>query len=183
MKGYDPWPVDEDRPEGMLGRFATALEPSGSSNSDRGIRGMIAGTDTYDDTRDSKYGFIITGGSDKKIRFWDVSRVENSMVVSGLDSEELKPTFTAAHPTASLTLNTERIPRPGPTAPNAAAGSRASSTSKASSGRPPRSTVISLQQQQLLKSHLDSILDIALLESPYGMMVSVDRSGVVFVFQ
>jgi len=35
----------------------------------------------------------------------------------------------------------------------------------------------------LLKSHLDSILDIALLESPYGMMVSVDRSGVVFIFQ
>jgi len=182
-KGYDPWPVDEDRPEGMLGRFATALEPSGSNNSDRGIRAIIAGTDNHEDNRESKYGFIITGGSDKKIRFWDVTRVENSMVVSGLDTEELKPTFTTAHPTASLTLNTERIPRPGPTAPNAGAGSRASTTSKASSGRPPRSTVISLQQQQLLKSHLDSILDIALLESPYGMMVSVDRSGVVFVFQ
>jgi phosphoinositide-3-kinase regulatory subunit 4 len=144
---------------------------------------MIAGTDTHDDNRESKYGFILTGGSDKKIRFWDVTRVENSMVVSGLDAEELKPTFTSAHPTASLTLNTERIPRPGPTAPNAGAGSRSSNSSKTSSGRPPRSTVISLQQQQLLKSHLDSILDIALLESPYGMMVSVDRSGVVFIFQ
>ena len=182
-KGYDPWPVDEDRPEGMLGRFATALEPSGSSSTDRGVRAMITGTDTHDDNRESKYGFIITGGSDKKIRFWDVTRVENSMVVSGLDAEELKPTFTSAHPTASLTLNTERIPRPGPTAPNAGAGSRSSNSSKTSSGRPPRSTVISLQQQQLLKSHLDSILDIALLESPYGMMVSVDRSGVVFIFQ
>jgi phosphoinositide-3-kinase regulatory subunit 4 len=182
-KGYDPWPVDEDRPEGMLGRFATALEPSGSSSTDRGVRAMIAGTDTHDDNRESKYGFIITGGSDKKIRFWDVTRVENSMVVSGLDAEELKPTFTSAHPTASLTLNTERIPRPGPTAPNAGAGSRSSNSSKTSSGRPPRSTVISLQQQQLLKSHLDSILDIALLESPYGMLVSVDRSGVVFIFQ
>jgi phosphoinositide-3-kinase, regulatory subunit 4 len=103
-------------------------------------------------------------------------------VVSGLDDEEPKPTFTTAHPTASLTLNTERIPRRGRTAPNAAAGSR-SSTNKASSTKPPRSTVISLQQQQLLKSHLDSILDIALLELPYGMLVSVDRSGVVFIFQ
>jgi phosphoinositide-3-kinase regulatory subunit 4 len=144
---------------------------------------MIAGTDNYDDSRESKYGFLVTGGSDKKIRFWDVSRVENSMVASGLDAEEVKPTFTSAHPTASLTLNTERIPRPGPTAPNAAAGSRSSGTSKASSTKQPRSTVISLQQQQLLKSHLDSILDIALLESPYGMLVSVDRSGVVFIFQ
>jgi phosphoinositide-3-kinase regulatory subunit 4 len=180
-RSYDPWPVDEDRPEGMLGRFATALETNGS-NSDRGVRAMITGTDSHDDSRDSKYGFIITGGSDKKIRFWDIARVENSMVVSGLDPDESKPTFTSATITP-VTINTERVPRPGPTAPNAGAGSRTSSTSKASSGRPPRSTVISLQQQQLLKSHLDSILDIALLESPYGMMVSVDRSGVVFIFQ
>jgi phosphoinositide-3-kinase regulatory subunit 4 len=40
-----------------------------------------------------------------------------------------------------------------------------------------------MQQQQLLRSHLDSILDVALLENPYTMTVSVDRSGVVFVFQ
>jgi phosphoinositide-3-kinase, regulatory subunit 4 len=182
-KTYEPWPVDEDLPEGMLGRFATALEPTGSSNADRGVRAMVTGTDSYDDGRESKYGFIITGGSDKKIRFWDLARVENSMVVSGLATEELKPTFTSAHPTASLTLNTERIPRPDPTAPNAGAGSKTSPSGRAHGGKPPRSTVISLQQQQLLKSHLDSILDMALLESPYGMMVSVDRSGVVFVFQ
>lgn len=188
-KGYDPWMVDEDKPEGMLGRFATALEPSGSSSLDRGVRAMIVGTDAHDDpstgNRDTRnsYGFIITGGSDKKIRFWDVNKIDNSMVVSGLDVEEPKPAYTAAHPTASLTLNTERFPRPGPTAPNAGASSRSTNASKTSSGRPPRSTVISLQQQQLLKSHLDSILDIALLESPYGMVVSVDRSGVIFVFQ
>ncbi|RDL39940.1 uncharacterized protein BP5553_04280 [Venustampulla echinocandica] len=182
-KGYDPWPVDEDRPEGMLGRFATALEPNGSNNSDRGFHAMIAGTDNHDDSRESKYGFIVTGGSDKKIRFWDVSHVENSVIVSGLDVEEPKPSFTSTHPTASLILNTERVPRPGPTAPNAAAGSRTSGTSRSSSTKPPRSTVISLQQQQLLKSHLDSILDVALLESPYGMLVSADRSGVIFVFQ
>lgn len=182
-KSYDPWPVDEDRPEGMLGRFATALEPSGSSNSDRGMRAMVVGTDSFDDNRETKYGFIITGGSDKKIRFWDVSRVENSMLVSGLDAEELKPSFSSVNPTVSLTLNTERIPRPSPTVPNAGAGARTSSSTKIASGRPPRSTVISLQQQQLLRTHLDSILNVALLEVPYGMIVSVDRSGVVFVFQ
>jgi phosphoinositide-3-kinase, regulatory subunit 4 len=184
-KGYEPWPVDEDKPEGMLGRFATAVEPSGGGSADRGVRAMVAGTDTHEDGRDSKYGFIVTGGSDKKIRFWDLVHVESSIVLSGLDAEEAKPTFTASHPTASLTLNTERLPRPGPTAPNAAAGSKGSSSTsgKTASGRPPRSTVISLQQQNLLKSHLDSILDIALLESPYGMTVSVDRSGCTYVFQ
>jgi phosphoinositide-3-kinase regulatory subunit 4 len=145
---------------------------------------MVAGTDTHEDGRDSKYGFIVTGGYDEKIRFWDLVHVESSVVVSGLDAEEAKPTFAASHPTASLTLNIERPPRTTPTAPNAAAGSKGSTTSgKSSSGRPPRSTVISLQQQNLLKSHLDSILDIALLESPYGMTVSVDRSGCTYVFQ
>ncbi|KAL3419775.1 hypothetical protein PVAG01_08273 [Phlyctema vagabunda] len=183
--GYEPWPVDEDRPEGMLGRFATALEPTGSSNADRGVRAMIVGTDAHDEGRDSKYGFLVTGGSDKKLRFWDLAHVGNSMIISGLDAEESKPAFDVISSSPSFVLNAERIPRPGPTSPNAAAGpSRASNaSSKVASGRPPRSTVISLQQQKLLKSHLDSILDVALLESPYGMIVSVDRSGVVFVFQ
>jgi phosphoinositide-3-kinase regulatory subunit 4 len=183
-KGYEPWPVDEDRPEGMLGRFATSLEPSGSGAADRGVLAMVAGTDAHEDGREGKYGFLVTGGSDKKIRFWDLSHVESSIIVSGLDAEESKPTFTASHPTASLTLNAERLPRAAPTAPNAGASSKSGSTQgKTAGGRPPRSTVISLQQQNLLKSHLDSILDIALLESPYGMTVSVDRSGCTYVFQ
>jgi phosphoinositide-3-kinase regulatory subunit 4 len=184
-KGYEPWMVDEERPEGMLGRFATALEPSGNGSVDRGIRALAVGVDSPEDGRDSRYGFFITGGSDRKIRFWDLTHVEASLVISGLDADEAKPTFTSSHPTPSLTLNTERLPQPGPTAPNAGAGPRATSNTSArrGSGKPPRSTVISLQQQQLLKSHLDSILDVALLEYPYGMTVSVDRSGVIYVFQ
>ncbi|KAH0569235.1 hypothetical protein GP486_000052 [Trichoglossum hirsutum] len=184
-KGYEPWKVDEERPEGMLGRFATALEPSGNGSVDRGIRALAVGVDCPEDGRDSRYGFFITGGSDKKIRFWDLTHIEASLVISGLDADEANPTFTSSHPTPSLTLNTERIPQSGPTAPNAGAGVRAASNTSArrGSGKPPRSTVISLQQQQLLKSHLDSILDVALLEAPYGMTVSVDRSGIIYIFQ
>ncbi|KAB8298162.1 hypothetical protein EYC80_001913 [Monilinia laxa] len=186
-KNYEPWPVDEDRPEGMLGRFAGALEPT-ANVSNYGIRAMITGTDAHDDNRDVKYGFVITGGSDRKIRFWDLSRVESSMVVSGLDTDELKPSYTSSHPTPILTLNNERVPRQNLTAPNAGARDRGKDGGKSDggskgSGKAPRSTVISLQGQKLLRAHLDSILDVALLESPYGMMVSVDRGGVIFVFQ
>ncbi|TQN71355.1 Serine/threonine-protein kinase VPS15 [Colletotrichum shisoi] len=177
-KGYEPWDVDEDKPEGMLGRFAKNIELSGTGNTDRGVRAMIAGTGASEDSRDVRHAFIVTGGSDKKLRFWDLSRIESSMVYSGLQGEDPKPSFTASHPTTSMTLNTERIPRQAPTAPNAAVGGKGTT----SSGRPPRSTVISLQQQQLLRSHLDSIMDVALLELPYSMTLSVDRSGVVFVF-
>ncbi|TEA20803.1 Serine/threonine-protein kinase VPS15 [Colletotrichum sidae] len=177
-KGYEPWEVDEDKPEGMLGRFATNIEPTGTSNADRGVRAMVAGTGATEDSRDVRHAFIVTGGSDKKLRFWDLSRIESSTVFSGLQVDDPKPTFTASHPTTAMTLNTERIPRQGPTAPNAASGAKG----KASSGQPTRSSVISLQQQQLLRSHLDSITDVALLEVPYSMTLSVDRSGVVFVF-
>lgn len=184
-RGYDPWEVDEDRPEGMLGRFATNIEPSTTGNADRGVRAMVAGSSALEEQRDVRHAFMLTGGSDKKLRFWDLSRIENSAVFSGLQPDEGKPTFTASHPTTNMTLNTERLPRQqtAPTSPNAAAGGGSSKARANGSSRPPRSTVISLQQQQLLKSHLDSILDIALLESPYTMTVSVDRSGVVFVFQ
>jgi phosphoinositide-3-kinase regulatory subunit 4 len=37
--------------------------------------------------------FMITGGTDRKIRFWDTSRVENSGIVLGLDIDEPKPRY------------------------------------------------------------------------------------------
>ena len=183
IRAYEPWKVDDEKSEEMLSRFATAVEPSSgnnTSNPDRGIRALALGLDAPEDGRESKYGFFLTGGSDKKLRFWDVARVETSMVISGLDADEDQPKFTTSHPTTTLTLNTERIPQPGPSAPNAAAGSNSPAKKGA---RPPRSTVISAQQQQLLRSHLDRILDVAVLEHPVGMTVSVDRKGVIYVFQ
>lgn len=186
-KGYDPWEVDEDKPEGMLGRFATNLEPAAAGNADRGVRALITGTVSAtaeeQQQREVRHAFMITGGSDKKLRFWDLARIENSAVYSGLQHDEGKPTFTASHPTASMTLNTERLPRQtGGSGLSSANGSVAGGSTKVRN-RAPRSTVISLQQQQLLKSHLDAVMDIAVIESPYAMTVSVDRSGVAFVFQ
>ena len=185
LKLYEAWKVDEEKPEGMLGRFATSLDPSGSGSVDRGVRALAVGIDAPDDGRESKYSFFLAGGSDRKIRFWDLARIEASTVVSGLDLEEGKPIFTASQPTPKLTVNTEKLPQSGPTAPNAGPNNKTQSNNavKRGSGRPPRSTVISQQQQQLLKSHLDSILDVTLLEYPCGMTVSVDRAGVIYVFQ
>ncbi|ROW14509.1 hypothetical protein VPNG_03152 [Cytospora leucostoma] len=189
-KGYSPWEVDEDRPEGMLGRFATNIEPTATGNTDRGVRAMVVGSSSLEgsDQRDVRHAFLLTGGSDKKLRFWDLTRIENSTVFSGLQPDEGKPTYSASHPTTNMTLNTERLPR-GQTNSNGSEGDGRRGTSRRANGgaggagRPTRSTVISVQQQQLLKAHLDSVLDTALLESPYTMTVSVDRSGVVYVFQ
>jgi phosphoinositide-3-kinase regulatory subunit 4 len=180
-RGYEAWEVDEDKPEGMLGRYATNIEPSGTGSTDRGVRAMVTGTGAMDDSRDIRHAFIVTGGSDKKLRFWDLSRTESSVVYSGLAPEEPRPSFTASHPTTTMILNTERIPRAAPTAQNAGPAPN-TARGRGTTGRSSRSTVISVQQQQLLKAHLDSITDVALLDMPFGMTVSVDRSGVAFVF-
>ncbi|CAN8102358.1 unnamed protein product [Discula destructiva] len=186
-KGYDPWEVDEDKPEGMLGRYATNIEPSATGNADRGVRAMVVGNGSLEgsEQRDVRHAFILTGGSDKKLRFWDLTRVENSSVFSGLMPDEEKPTYTASHPTTAMTLSTERGPRGQASSSSSNSGAEGGhrASRRANGAKPTRSTVISTQQEQLLKSHLDSILDVALLESPYMMTVSVDRSGVVFVFQ
>lgn len=186
IKIYEPWNVDDQKPE-LLGRFANTIDPLGNAaaSPDQGIRALAIGQDGPDDGRESKYGFFLTGGLDKKLRLWNINRVEASMVISGLRVDEDQPKYTTSQPTQALILNTERSPQPGPSAPNAAAGNKPSSgvTPKKTGGRPPRSTVISLEQKNLLRSHLDSILDVTVLESPVGMTVSVDRAGVIYIFQ
>ncbi|KAK1750970.1 Serine/threonine-protein kinase ppk19 [Echria macrotheca] len=176
-RGYEAWEVDEDKPEGMLGRYGTNIEPLATPNADRGVRAMLASIGATDEQRDVRSAFIITGGSDKKLRFWDVTRIEGSLVFNGLQPDEGMPTYTASHPTASMTLHTEKLARKESSHGGSATGSKGRTT------KPPRSTVVSQEQQQLLTSHLDTITDVALLESPFPMSISADRGGVVFIFQ
>ena len=184
-KLYNAWDVDDEKPESMLGRFAASNESVGNETPDYGTRALALGTDNPEDGRDAKYGFFVTGGLDKMLRFWDVTRVEMSKIVSGLEADQDQPKYTTSHPTTSLSIHTENSARPGPSAPNAAAGTKAgtSSANKKAGLKPPRSTVISQQQQHLLRNHLDVITDVAVLESPVGMIVSVDRSGIIKVYQ
>ncbi|KAI0390952.1 hypothetical protein F5Y17DRAFT_442737 [Xylariaceae sp. FL0594] len=184
---YKAWDVDEDKPEGMLGYFATKLEP-GESNLDRGVRAMAVGAGAMEEQRDVRYSYILTGGSDKKLRFWDLMHMDNSCIFSGLQGEDVRPAFKMV-PTPhqpSLSLNVEQGSK-GNQGGDGKVGSGASRKNGKATGsgrdKPPRHTVISSEQAQLLRSHLDSILDVAVLELPYTMTVSVDRSGVIFVFQ
>ncbi|KAL7275309.1 Serine/threonine-protein kinase [Rhizina undulata] len=195
-KGYEAWKLDDEQPENVLARFASSSpppsssangEPSGTNNVDRGIRAFTVGNDIIEDGADSRLqpGFIISAGADRKIRFWNCAKVESSMVVCGLDAEEPKPTFTTSSINDSLTLNSERVPpAEGMGAPVKAVGAvGGKSKGKGGAGRSNRSTVISAVQQGLLKVHLDTILDVAFLKVPYGMIISVDRSGVAFIYQ
>ncbi|KAG2421150.1 hypothetical protein HFD88_000766 [Aspergillus terreus] len=193
-RDYEAWHVEGDRPEGMLSRFATGAPASGAVEQASGpsssamparICAFTVGFDAPDDGKDNstRCGFIVSGGTDRKIRFWDLARPELSSIVSGLDAVSDgvatgKPRYELSQPGPSLLVTTEHLPHPPASGSGGKGGSK-----KGGSGRLPRSTVISLQQQQLLKSHLDFIQDVAVLRVPYGMVVSVDRAGMVYVFQ
>ncbi|KAL5114807.1 Serine/threonine-protein kinase [Pleosporales sp. CAS-2024a] len=172
--------LDEEKPGGMLGRFATALEPSASSAMDRGIRALAVHTQTVDDKSESKHTFVITAGPDWKIRYWDSNRPEASMVVSGLEADEAKPQYTTSHPTPDTVVTTERLSQAQ--SPSVSERDSRSSPNRKTPQNSSRSGLISLQQQHLLKSHLDKILDVAVVEQPYGMVISGDRSGVINMF-
>ncbi|MCJ1316227.1 Serine/threonine-protein kinase [Xylographa vitiligo] len=196
LKAYDALKIDDEKSESMLDRFATALEFLNRNNVDSDIRALAIGVDVPKDGHDAKYGFMITGGSDRKIRFWDLARVEASTIISGSEVDEPQPKYLATHPSTTLALNVERGPQTGESAPNAGVSGRkgeAADRTKSNSGgkrggasgtnKPPRSAIIAAQQRDLLRRHLDVITDVAVLERPVGMTVSVDRRGCIYVFQ
>ncbi|KAL0472447.1 phosphoinositide 3-kinase [Neurospora intermedia] len=218
-KGYDAWQVDEDKPSDgqgqMLSRFATNIEPNAMGNADRGVRALVFGWGITDaatveeqpppplQERDVRYAFMVTGGSDKKLRFWDLTHVSQSRIYSGLQLGEAAPSYTASHPTPSLILNTERLHGKssgdqtggsgtagtgrGNSVAQGANGKSSSSSNSARNAqqkmRPSRTKIISQEHFRLLRSHLDSVLDVALLESPYPMTVSCDRGGMVLIIR
>ncbi|KAF9204955.1 Serine/threonine-protein kinase [Haplosporangium sp. Z 27] len=109
--------------------------------------------------------YMITGGADRKMRYWDMGRVEISYVISGNDSQDPPPKY-ATRRLEALSVHYEVIP----------------STSVKPKNNSGRANVITVQQQQLLRNHLDSIMDIAFTEFPSMMLISGDRDGVIKVF-
>jgi phosphoinositide-3-kinase, regulatory subunit 4 len=149
-----------------------------------------------------KSAYLLTaGGPDLKLRCWDLTKPETSCIFSGLDIlDEGKPRYQNTRPLPDLSYTVEYLPhlhstqpssstakgakKPGGRDGNAGTGGSGGSGGGAGRGgaKGSRSTLISLQQQQLLRGHLDAIMDIAVLRVPYGMVVSGDRGGCVYVF-
>jgi phosphoinositide-3-kinase regulatory subunit 4 len=197
LKAYEPIHIDAEAPNLMLSRFATALPPNliaDPTNAslrpvDAGIRALAIGTDAPDDGRESKYAFLLTGGSDRLLRFWDLARADASIVVSGLGVDEVQPKYVTNHPSTTLAVTTERVPSSGggggaaAKADPKAGGGSSSGGGGGKRGRIPRAAVMAREQQALLRNHLDVVMDVAVLERPVGMTVSVDRMGCIYIFQ
>jgi phosphoinositide-3-kinase, regulatory subunit 4 len=182
---YEAYKIDDDKPDGPLGRFAVEPDPkldaAPTGAIEYTVNAMILGKDNVrpDGSVDLKSngGFIISVGADRKVRFWDLGKAESSMVISGLDVEEAKPIFSLMQPSPTLVITTERKGMG-----TSQSHKDSSSGKKRTTGRPSRQAFISLQQEKLLKNHLDAITDVALIESPYAMIVSVDRAGCINIY-
>lgn len=174
----------------------------------------------------NKSAILFSGGTDRTLRYWDIARPENSLIISGPqtineDGLKVKVKYELSHP---LSLNAgaqiglvkehvgdDSLPLPSttpnakgtpgstntpskkrtttlPTTPTRQPSSTSTTPSSARTAqttdraKPPRNSVISATQQALLRTHLDGIMDVAVLRKPYGCVVSVDRGGCVYIF-
>lgn len=174
---YEPWFLDEGskrNPEAMLKLFGTALDPTDAAASpDRGIRAMAVGIDIGDGGIDAEYPFMLTGNSDRKVRFWDLSRVEGSRVVWGQSAGAAKPAFRSETPLV-------RVPNLVAHYEVAASPDKAKGTITGAGKETP--SIGKREAQRSLEDHVDVIMDVAVLQKPYGMVVTVDRAGIIRVF-
>ncbi|KAF2755391.1 hypothetical protein EJ05DRAFT_455331 [Pseudovirgaria hyperparasitica] len=213
--------IDDERPGGMLGRFAGSVEPAPSSTSSNnnstsstssGVRAIAVGAHVPADSSsgsssssEPKGFFVISAGPDWKVRFWDGTRVDpgagvagsgnTSSVISGLEYEEGKPAYEVRRAEGSIggTVGVGETVVVVEKAGGRAGGSGISSEERkgkktgtgtgTGTGKTGKTGVVSVQQQHLLQSHLDEIMDVALVEWPYGMVVSCDRAGFTYVWQ
>ncbi|KAF8958945.1 hypothetical protein BDZ97DRAFT_1839964 [Flammula alnicola] len=122
-------------------------------------------------SRSGGRGFMITGSDDWKLRLWDLGKLDRTTVISGLESEQEKPSYSTSTSTnGGATTFVETWPRlPASTSAN----------------RPPqRISLITHSQQNLLKSHQDVITALACIDSPFrGGIISGDRAGVIKVWR
>jgi phosphoinositide-3-kinase, regulatory subunit 4 len=187
---------------GFLTRFSQSVFPTDTSSSsastlnqppDLAVRALAMGAHILDENSDPRHAFIVAAGPDWKIRFWDPLRAESCCVVSGGNADggdgEPKTVFGVQNTGEAVVVVEKDVPTATSSKP---AGDMTPESSKGggskkdvrdkekSSGK--KGSVVSLQQQILLRGHKDAITDVAVVEIPYGMVISVDRAGMIYVW-
>ncbi|CAO0789210.1 unnamed protein product [Mucor circinelloides] len=144
--------------------LSSAFTNNESNLVENSIRAIVSPKDNH---------FMITGGTDRKIRFWDTARIENSCVVLGLDIDEPKPRYsTNVYDKMKVHFEFTQINRNNQNTANV--GSRTSFNANQSG-----SNNVITQQHYLMRNHTDAITDIIITAAPYSMIISGDRDGVI----
>ncbi|KAI9511419.1 ARM repeat-containing protein, partial [Russula earlei] len=111
-------------------------------------------------------GFMVSGSEDRKLRLWDLGKLERTTILSGGELENEKPSYSSiSSSTGSTTSHVETW--------------MTSAQSSSQQNRPPqRMTLLTNSQQNLLRPHQDTITALACIDSPFRCgIVSGDRAG------
>ncbi|ANB12169.1 ubiquitin-binding serine/threonine protein kinase VPS15 [Sugiyamaella lignohabitans] len=133
-------------------------------------------------TGPNRRGYLLSGGTDRIVRFWDLNALDHSTIISGIKAEATyQPSYVLSYPEPNTRLVTERLVS---SVSSSSSQSHKSSSSKkpSKSDRPPRSTIIACEQLDLSRNHQSSVLAVALLLKPFEMVVSADRLGTIKVY-
>lgn len=143
---------------------------------------MAIGIDSPKDGEESQHIHVLTGGTDRKIRFWDLQSMETSSIVSGLAGEANGSGIMLFKGyNNGVKVIGERAAGVGTGQLKTAVAT--SNGSKTTTGRRgSRTAIIASEQQDMARNHQASIVDIAILHKPYQMIISADRTGVIKVF-
>ncbi|KAM0715839.1 hypothetical protein Q7P37_008353 [Cladosporium fusiforme] len=190
LRDYELRNLDDDKYESQLSRVADAVRTDSSISDSAAAAPAVAtslcfGQQQASSDSEAQYAFAVIGGPDGKVRFWDCERLDGCRLVSGGGPDE-KPTYTFTSLGLDTKVLTEKLPDSG--------GNNADETiesNKVAPNGPPKRNLpaksryeaIRSSAHQLLDGHLDTVTDVAVLERPFGMVVSADRSGQVFVHQ
>ncbi|KAL4072222.1 hypothetical protein J3A83DRAFT_4372222 [Scleroderma citrinum] len=117
-------------------------------------------------------GFIVSGSEDRRIRLWDLTKIERTVVLVSPEAEYDKPVYsTVRSSNETVTSNVETwVQTPTSSTMNNRAAQRMS--------------MIMHNQQNLLRSHHDIITALACIDSPFrGGIISGDRAGAIKVWR
>jgi len=143
----------------------------------------------------SNNSYVITGSTDKNIRFWDFNSPSRCYTVSGLQPGQPRPAYDAI-PVPDASLHTEGMP-------SVQYGARGGATTDGGSGHDTRLFVcydaevpsvesvvpshLPMREQRGIQSpptsHHDAVLDLKSVGLPTKMMLSSSRDGVVKVWR
>ena len=126
--------------------------------------------------------FLITGGTDRYIRYWDFTSPSNCYTISGLYPDEPRPTFETVNNTLSsscqLFLCRQKYVNHSGTLSNSTDG-RFATHEKTSSGSNVGASSLINNNQSVNNCHQDAILDLKTISYPMNALLSASRDGSV----
>ncbi|KAK9463138.1 uncharacterized protein V1516DRAFT_700700 [Lipomyces oligophaga] len=212
FKRYEPIFVDREPAETLLSRFANdpvQLLERNESSFGKGLRSMCLValespldfqqnnfSSDFERSTSSRYkaptngSFLITGGADRVLRYWNICQSEMSFPFSGPLTLEKRPSYVTKNPTIardeaeySIVIHSEVRRGSRDMADGAEGATDVGSTVSGRVGsKLSKNPLITIHQQSTMRFHADAILDVGVLFKPYGTVISVDRAGSVKVY-